>query len=217
MSDEQYDDFLIETLGAAAAHLREGGLLYSFTDWRHIPHLSRALDVINLEQLQQCTWKKDHPGMGSFYRSQCEYVRIARKLGASHCNNIDLGAHGRNRSTVWEFPGATGGSTDEADDFKSHPTSKPVRLIEEVLLDVTTPGDIVLDSFLGSGSTLLAAERTLRRCRGLEISPAYIDLTICRWQALTGHSAVHVETGQTFDERFHALLLSEVPGEEAGS
>ena len=123
---------------------------------------------------------------------------IARKPGAQHRNNIELESHGRNRSNVWQFPGATGGSRDDADDFKSHPTSKPLKLIEEAIIDVTAAGEWVLDPFLGSGSTLLAAERTRRRCLGLEVSPAYVDLSVRRWQTMTGEPALLVDTGQTF-------------------
>ncbi len=201
LSSQDYEDFLAVTLGHAAEALKSGGLLYTFIDWRHEKELTAALERIGLEQIQLCVWVKDHPGMGSFYRSQHELVYVAKKPGAAHCNNIMLGAHGRNRSNVWQFPGATGGKTDDADDFKSHPTVKPLKLIEEALLDATGAGDVVLDPFLGSGSTLLAAERTQRRCLGLEISPAYVDLSIRRWQDMTGETAVHVESGETFDER----------------
>ncbi|WP_294622068.1 DNA modification methylase [uncultured Roseovarius sp.] len=201
LSSPGYEDFLALTLGHASEALKPGGLLYTFIDWRHTKELSAALERIGLEQIQLCVWVKDHPGMGSFYRSQHELVYVVKKPGAAHCNNIMLGAHGRNRSNVWQFPGATGGKTDDADDFKSHPTVKPLKLIDEALLDVTGAGDVVLDPFLGSGSTLLAAERMQRRCLGLEISPAYVDLAIRRWQAMTGEEAVHVESGKTYDER----------------
>lgn len=201
MSLAELEDFYVVTVGNAAKHLKKGGLLYVFIDWRHSKELSASLDRIGFEQIQLCVWVKDHPGMGSFYRSQHELIYVAKKPGASHCNNIQLGAHGRNRSNVWRFPGATGGSVDDADDFKLHPTVKPLKLIEEALLDVTAVGDIVLDPFLGSGSTLLAAERTQRRCLGVEISPAYVDVAIRRWQDMTGEAAVHIETGDTFDDR----------------
>jgi DNA modification methylase len=198
MTSKQFEDFLIATLGPAADRLGKGGLLYAFIDWRHMNEMSAALRHLNLQQIQLCVWVKEFSGMGSFYRTQYELVCIARKPGAPHCNNIQLGAHGRNRSNVWQFPGATGGSTDEIDDFKVHPTVKPVRLIEEALLDVTGAEDYVLDPFLGSGSTLLAAERTQRRCLGLEISAAYVDVAIRRWQEMTGCEANLLSTGETF-------------------
>ncbi len=198
MSRKEFEAFLTTTFGNAASYLRKGGLAYVFMDWRGLEPMYRALRSIGLEHIQQAIWVKSHPGRGSFYRSAHEQVFIARKPGAQHRNNIELGSHGRNRSNVWQFPGATGGSRDEADDFKSHPTSKPLKLIEEAIIDVTAAGEWVLDPFLGSGSTLLAAERTRRRCLGLEVSPAYVDLSVRRWQAMTGEPALLVNTGQTF-------------------
>ncbi len=201
MNPQEFEDFLTSVFGIAANHLCEGGLIYSFMDWRHMDEISSAIRRIGMKTIQLCVWAKDHPGMGSFYRSQHELVFVAKKPGSPHCNNIELGAHGRNRTNVWRFAGATGGQTDVVDNFKLHPTVKPVRLIEEVLLDVTGPGDFVLDPFLGSGSTLLAAERKCRRCLGVEISPAYVDVAIRRWQEMTGEQAVHVASGRTFAEQ----------------
>lgn len=106
LSKSEFEDFLVATLGNAAVTLKKGGLLYSFIDWRHTDEFSAALKRIGLEQIQQCVWVKDHPGMGSFYRSQYELIRIAKMPGETHCNNINLGAHGRNRSNVWQFAGA---------------------------------------------------------------------------------------------------------------
>lgn len=200
MSSDEHEDLLATVFGNVAQCLVNGGLLFAFMDWRHMDEISAALRRIGLHKVQLCIWVKEHPGMGSFYRSQHELVFVAKKPGASHCNNIELGAHGRNRSNIWRFPGATGGDSDEADDFKVHPTVKPVRLIEEVLLDVTGAGDYVLDPFLGSGSTLLAAERTQRRALGIEIAPAYVDVAVRRWQDMTGKAAIHIESGQTFAE-----------------
>jgi DNA modification methylase len=136
--------------------------------------------------------------MGSLYRSQHELVFVARKDGASHQNNIQLGTYGRNRSNVWHYAGATGGRPDEDDDFNLHPTVKPLRMVRDALLDVTGQGDLVLDPFLGSGTTLLAAERCRRRCIGIELDPGYVDVAIRRWQSMTGEAAVHAETGRRF-------------------
>ena len=199
MAASDYEDLLADTHEVAASRLPPGGLVYTFIDWRHLYQLLTALQRIGLEQVQLCVWAKEHPGMGSFYRSQHELVVVAKVPGAPHNNNIQLGAHGRNRTNLWRFPGKTGGQADKEDDFDVHPTVKPVRLIEEAILDVTAPGDVVLDPFLGSGSTLLAAHRAQRRCLGLEISPAYVDVAIRRWQAMTGEQAVLVATGEPFD------------------
>ncbi|MDU8946605.1 DNA-methyltransferase [Ovoidimarina sediminis] len=214
MSSKQMEDFLAITIGNAASILVVGGLVYIFMDWRHLDELSAALKRCALEHIQTCVWAKEHPGMGSFYRSQHEHVYIARKPGATHRNNIELGAHGRNRSNLWQFAGATGGRADDADDFTVHPTVKPVKLIEEAILDVTMAGETVFDPFLGSGSTLLAAERTQRRCFGLEVSAVYVDLAIRRWQAMTGKAAVHAQTGTPFDRLLQQETEPEPPIEE---
>jgi DNA modification methylase len=199
MSREMFIAFLSETLGNAAVLVKPGGVLFACMDWRHVSEMTEAYTALDLELLNICVWVKTNPGMGSLYRSQHEFVFVVRKQGASHQNNVQLGKHGRNRSNVWHFPGATGGSADSDDDFAAHPTVKPIRMVMDALLDVTAPNDLVIDPFLGSGTTLLAAERTRRRCIGVEIEPAYIDLAIRRWQAMTGGQAVHAETCLTFD------------------
>lgn len=199
MTPPQFVQFLVETLGAAAARLKPGGVLYACMDWRHVAEMTAALDAIGLELLNICVWVKANPGMGSLYRSQHEFIFVARKPGAGHRNNVELGVHGRNRSNVWTYAGATGGKADGDDDFDAHPTVKPIRMVRDALLDVTLPGETVLDPFLGSGTTLLAAERARRRCFGIEIEPAYVDVAIRRWQDMTGGRAVHAESGRPFD------------------
>lgn len=138
--------------------------------------------------------------MGSLYRSQHELVLTVKRPGSSHTNNIQLGKFGRNRSNLWRYAGATGGRKSEEDDFSLHPTVKPVQLVRDAILDVTKMGDVVLDPFLGSGTTVLAAELSRRVCAGTEISPAYVDVAIRRWEKMTGLAAVHASTGKTFAE-----------------
>lgn len=200
LSPEEFNEFLQSTLGNAVEALRPGGVVFVFMDWRHIPELHQVTTALNLEQLNLCVWVKTQPGMGSFYRSQHELIYVGRKPGASHSNNIQLGKFGRNRTNVWHYAGATGGVSDPFDAFEEHPTVKPVRMVMDALLDVTSQGDLVFDPFLGSGTTLLAAERTRRRCYGVEIEPAYVELTIRRWQEITGQDAIHRESGMTFSE-----------------
>ncbi|MDU8912505.1 DNA modification methylase [Aestuariicoccus sp. MJ-SS9] len=203
MSRKEFTAFLQETLGQAADSLKPGGVLFACMDWRHVREMTEALEALSLELLNICVWVKAQPGMGSLYRSQHELVFVAKRPGASHQNNVQLGKFGRNRSNVWTYAGATGGRADADDDFALHPTVKPIRMVMEALLDVTDPGDLVLDPFLGSGTTLLAAERTRRRCLGVEIEPSYVDLAIRRWQEMTGGDAVHAESGA----RFHDLAV----------
>ncbi|WP_170614897.1 DNA methyltransferase [Ruegeria sp. HKCCD7303] len=201
MSIEEFILFLIAFLKSVLSRLKPGGLIYCCMDWRHEWELHQAIQATGLELLNKCIWVKPNGGMGSFYRSRYETVFVLKQPGAPHTNNVQLGSNGRYRTNVWEYAGATGGGADEADDFTLHPTVKPVRLVQDAILDASAVGQIVLDPFLGSGTTLLAAERTKRVCIGLEISAAYVDVAIRRWQGLTGNQATLLKTGQTFAER----------------
>jgi DNA modification methylase len=200
MTTKEFADFLTETFGSALAFVAEGGLIYCFMDWRHVDEVREAFRRLSLEQINLAVWVKPNGGMGSLYRSRHELIFVAKRKGEAHRNNIELGKHGRYRTNVWEYGGASGGTKSEEDDFSVHPTVKPVRLLQEVMLDVTAVGECVLDPFLGSGSTLLAAERVARVCLGLEISPAYVDVTIARWEKMTGKEAIHADTGLTFSQ-----------------
>lgn len=200
MSEAEYERFLNITVENMAGTLKPGGILFLCIDWRHVEVLMRVLRGLELELINFCVWGKDKPGMGSLYRSQHEIVLVAKRTGAPHRNNVQLGAHGRNRSNLWRYAGATGGRKSEEDDFSLHPTVKPVRMVRDAILDVTALEEVVLDPFLGSGTTLLAAERAHRVCVGLEISPAYVDVAIRRWEKMTGLEARLAGTGQTFSE-----------------
>ncbi|WP_162798049.1 DNA modification methylase [Sulfitobacter sp. JL08] len=196
MSREAFIAFLIETLGNVVTLLKPGGVIFACMDWRHVDEMADALAALKLNLLNICVWVKSAAGMGSLYRSQHEFVFVARREGAGHQNNVQLGKYGRNRSNVWHYAGATGGAKDGDDAFDAHPTVKPIRMVMDALLDVTDPGDLVLDPFLGSGTTLLATERTRRRCIGVEIDPVYVDMAIRRWQEMTGGAAELVQKGE---------------------
>lgn len=214
-SIDEYILFLTEYLINAQAKLRPGGVIYSCMDWRHEWELHQAIQASGLQLLNKCVWVKPNGGMGSFYRSRYETVFVLKKPGAPHTNNVQLGSNGRYRTNVWEYAGATGGQADDVDDFTLHPTVKPVRLVQDAILDASAVGQIVLDPFLGSGTTLLASERTKRACIGLEISPAYVDVAIRRWQDPTGGQAILLATGQTFAERATALACGTDKSAEA--
>lgn len=203
-SPAEFTKFLVETLGSSAACVKPGGVLFICMDWRHVGELQSALTQLGLELLNICVWVKSNAGMGSLYRSQHELVFVTRKPGAQHLNNVQLGRFGRNRTNVWNYAGATGGRTDADDDFDVHPTVKPIRMVCDAILDVSKPEDIVHDPFLGSGTTLLAAERTERWCYGSELDPHYVDITIRRWQDMTGQSAIHAKSGRSFDDILQA-------------
>ncbi len=147
-----------------------------------------------------CVWAKNNAGMGSFYRSQHELVYIFKKGSAPHKNNVNLGKHGRYRTNVLEYPGVNAFGKDRDDALAMHPTVKPVAMIADAILDATDRGDIVLDGFLGSGTTLMAAEQTGRVCYGLEIDPRYVDVAVRRWMAETGEVALHEQTGVFFED-----------------
>jgi DNA modification methylase len=144
--------------------------------------------------------------MGSLYRSKHELVCVFRKRGATHVNNVELGKHGRNRTNVWDYAGVNSFGKGRDADLADHPTVKPTALVADAILDVTQHGDIVLDGFGGSGATLLAAEKTGRKARLIELDPLYVDVAIRRWQEMTGKTAVHAVTGETFEERFRAAV-----------
>jgi DNA modification methylase len=152
--------------------------------------------------LNVCVWVKNNGGMGSFYRSQHELVFVFRNGAAQHRNNVQLGPFGRNRTNVWEYPSVNTLSkvSEEGNLLAMHPTVKPVALVADVPLDCSARGDLVLDAFLGSGSTLIAAERTGRVCYGIELDAAYVDTAIRRWQRYTGERAVHAISGKAFDD-----------------
>ena len=198
MSEAEFKNFLLQTLGNAAAAVKAGGVLFTCMDWRHADVLMAVLSELGLGLLNICVWAKPNGGMGSLYRSRHEFVFVAKRSGAPHTNNIELGKHGRYRTNVWEYAGATGGRKSAEDDFSLHPTVKPVRLVRDAILDVTAIGEVVLDPFLGSVTTVLAAELARRICCGVEISPAYVDVAIQRWEKMTERQAVHADTGLTF-------------------
>src|SRR5262249_8342526 len=145
---------------------------------------------------------KHNAGMGSLYRSQHELVFVFKSGRVPHRNNVQLGQYGRHRSNVWSYPGANsfGQGTGEGNLLALHPTVKPVALVADAMLDCSARGDIVLDAFLGSGTTLIAAERAGRRCMGLELDPVYVDTVIRRWQALTGDNAWHIASKKNFND-----------------
>jgi DNA modification methylase len=200
MSKAEFISFLSSFLTVMLPHLKEGAVLDLCMDWRHLAELLAALDANSLRLLNLCVWNKTNGGMGSLYRSKHELVLIAKKGKAPHVNNVELGKHGRYRTNVWDYAGVNTFSRTRMADLADHPTVKPVALVADAIRDVSMPGDIVLDAFMGSGTTILAAERTKRRAYGIEIDPRYVDVAIRRWENLTGGQAVLASTGQTFAE-----------------
>jgi hypothetical protein len=202
MSQAEFTAFLGQACRNLAAFSVDGSLHYLCMDWRHLEELMTGGREVYAELKNVCVWVKNSPGMGSFYRSQHEFVFVFGHGREGHRNNVQLGRFGRNRSNVWNYPGANSFARcgEEGNLLALHPTVKPVALVADAILDGSARGDIVLDAFLGSGTTVIAAERTGRRCCGLELDPAYVDTIVRRWQALTGGSAHHAASGRNFDD-----------------
>jgi len=208
MSADQYTDFLAVALEVLRKSCSASALIYACIDWRHVYELLSASKRCGLELYNICVWAKSNAGMGSLYRSQHELICVFEAGAESPLNNIELGRHGRNRSNLWTYRGFNAFGSDREELLASHPTVKPVLMIADALRDVTRRGGIVLDTFLGSGSTLMAAEETGRRCFGIELDPLYVDLAIRRWQTKTACDALHAETGELFEARARHLTAT---------
>ncbi len=198
MSKDEFERFLHINFVLCAKFSRQGALHYNFMDWRHINEITNAGNKAFTSVVNMCVWAKSSGGMGSLYRSQHELCFIFRNGKVSHTNNVELGKHGRYRTNVWQYAGVNSFGRHKSD-IKMHPTVKPVEMLQDAILDVTHRDQIVLDTFLGSGSTLIAAHKTRRICRGIEYEPLYIDTTIRRFQDLFNIDAVHIPTGKTYN------------------
>lgn len=202
MSEAEFVSFLNNSLRLLANYSANNSVHYICMDWRHAGDLIAAGNQNYDEFLNLCVWVKDNGGMGSFYRSQHELVLVFRKGKGPHRNNVQLGQFGRNRTNVWQYPGihTLSKQSGEGNLLALHPTVKPVAMVADAILDSSARGEGVLDAFLGSGTTLMAAERVGRICCGIELDPAYVDVAIRRWQNYTGEAAVHATTGKRFDD-----------------
>jgi DNA modification methylase len=200
MSRQQYRRFLRKTLANAIRVSVKGAVHFVCMDWRHIADLIAIGDEIYGAMLNLVVWNKTNAGQGSFYRSQHELVGVFRVGEESHKNNVELGRHGRNRSNVWTYPGVNTFGRGRMEALAAHPTVKPVALVADALLDCTARGEVVLDPFAGSGTTILAAEKVGRVAFGLEFEPAYVDVAIKRWQSVTKLEATLAGDGRSFEE-----------------
>jgi DNA modification methylase len=202
MTQAAFTQFLVDVLTLLAGHSRAGSLHYICMDWRHMKELLSAGQHVYSELKNVCVWVKDNAGMGSLYRSQHELILVFKHGKDPHRNNVRLGQFGRSRSNVWHYPGTNSftRSTDEGNLHELHPTVKPVALVADAILDCSARRDIVVDPVLGSGTTVIAAERTGRICYGMELDPVYVDTIIRRWQAFRGQSAIQESTGRKFNE-----------------
>lgn len=200
LSDAEFAKFLKDQLGLIADRCRPGAVIASFMDWRSIAKLVCAGEAQGLDLINMCVWAKTNAAMGSLWRSQHELIAIFKKPGAAVTNNVQLGKFGRYRTNLWTAPGSSSFGKNRMKELGSHPTPKNVAMIADAIRDVTHRGERVLDNFLGSGTTLIAAERTGRIAYGIEIDPIYVDVAVRRWEDFTGRQARLEATGQTFAE-----------------
>lgn len=191
--------FLGSTLGAMADVSVDGAIHFVCMDWRHMGELRSAGDKVYSELKNLVVWKKSNGGMGTFYRSQHELVFVYKVGTAPHTNTFGLGDTGRYRTNVWDYPGVNSFGANQKD-LALHPTVKPVALVADAIKDVTKRGEIVLDGFGGSGTTLIAAERTGRVARLVELDPLYCDVICRRYEARTGRPAQLCGTEQIFSD-----------------
>lgn len=198
MSETEFTRFLTDTLGNAASVMRDGAIAFVCMDWRHMGELLVAGRQVFTELKNMVVWNKTNAGMGTFYRSKHELIFVFKHGTAIHTNTFGLGDSGRYRTNVWDHAGISSIGASRAEELAMHPTVKPVALVADAIRDCSRRGEIVLDCFAGSGTTLIAAEKTGRRARIIEYDPAYCDTIIRRWEAYTGRNAVHTASGETF-------------------
>jgi DNA modification methylase len=198
MSSHQFQSFLQTALSHIANYSRDGAIHYVCIDWRHVGDMLSAGEAVCSELKNICVWHKSNAGMGSLYRSQHEFIIVYKSGSAPHINNIELGRYGRNRTNVWNYVSQSALSGTSKSKLSLHPTVKPVAMIADAIRDCSNRGDLILDPFGGAGTTLIAAEKTGRRARLIELNPIYVDVTIERWERLTGRTAYNAETGLPF-------------------
>jgi DNA modification methylase len=198
MSEVEFTTFLKTVFERLAEHTIDGSIHQICMDWRHMwEMLAAGRQVYELKNL--CVWNKTNAGMGSFYRSKHELVFVWKSGSAPHINNFELGQHGRNRTNVWDYAGVNTMRAGRLEELAMHPTVKPVALVADAIKDCSRRGGLVLDPFCGSGTILIAAERTGRKARALEIDPTYVDVAVRRWQNYTGKNAVLAASDETFE------------------
>ena len=200
MTPVEFTKFLTSAMRQAHTWSTPGSVHYWAMDWRHVLEIGLAGQAVYQTFLNICVWSKNQPGMGSFYRSQHEFFFVYAKGGARPRNNVQLGKYGRSRSNIWSYPGAASlaRTSEEGNPLAMHPTVKPLALISDAFLDASVRGDVVVDPFAGSGTTLIAAEKLGRKARVIELDPLYCDTIIRRWSRWTGDDAIRIADGQSF-------------------
>lgn len=199
MTSDEFRTFLETVFTHMAASSVDGAIHFICMDWRHMAETQSAGDAVYTELKNLCVWAKSNGGMGTFYRSRHELVFAFKNGVAPHINNFELGQTGRYRTNVWEYAGVNSFGNDRDEALEMHPTVKPVALVTDAIKDCSRRRQIILDPFAGSGTTVIAAEKTGRRARVLELDPLYCDTIIRRWQSYTGKRARHIDLGEAFE------------------
>jgi DNA modification methylase len=212
MSAVEFKNFLESVFALMADNTVDGSIHQVCMDWRHMPEMLAAGNAVYQEFKNLCVWNKSNAGMGTFYRSKHELVFVWKNGSAPHINTFELGQYGRSRSNVWEYAGVNSLKPGRLDELAMHPTVKPVALVADAVKDCSRRNGLVLDPFAGSGTVLIAAERTGRRARAMEIDPRYVDVAVRRWQDFTGKAAVLAATDNTFEETGEQRTNSFVAG-----
>lgn len=210
MSEADFTDFLIDTLGRQARMARDGAIAFVAMDWRHMGELLAAGREVFTELKNLCVWNKTNAGLGKFYRSKHELIFVFKVGAAPHTNTFGMGGEGRYRTNVWDYAGVSGGGKARTEALSMHPTVKPVALVVDAICDCSRRGDIVLDGFGGSGTTLIAAEQCGRIARLVEIDPLYVDTIVRRFERVTGKTATLAESGMSFEGVEEARLVEEI-------
>ena len=200
MSEQEFTSFLRRALTNLANFSIDGSIHFVCMDWRHIRELADAADDVYTELKNICVWSKNNAGMGSLYRSAHEFIFVYKHGRAKHINNVELGRFGRSRTNIWEYAGLSSFGRDRDTTLAGHPTPKPLALVSDAILDCSKRDGIVLDAFAGSGTTLLAAEKTGRRGYGIELDAHFVDLAIKRLAEVYGLAAIHSQSGLRFDQ-----------------
>lgn len=198
MSSVEFEAFLAGVMRHMATYSSDGSMHYLCMDWRHVLELLAAGRTAYQELKNICVWNKTNGGMGSLYRSKHELIGVFKSGTAPHINNIQLGRNGRYRTNVWDYRGINAFGEERQADLAMHPTVKPIAMVRDAILDCSRRGDVILDPFAGSGTTILAAERVGRRCCAMELDPHYVDITLERYSKATGVDPIHAGSGLPF-------------------
>jgi DNA modification methylase len=200
LSEFEFTEFLATAVRLMIAFSRDGSIHDIFMDWRHLPELLNAARPLYTEWKNLLVWNKSNAGQGSFYRSKHELIAVFKNGTAAHVNNFGLGGKGRYRTNVLDYPGVNSLHPARDGELALHPTVKPLALIADLIRDCSKRNGVILDPFGGSGTTILAAERTGRVARLIELDPLYVDVAVRRWESKTGEPARHVKSGKTFEQ-----------------